>query len=182
MARTTVVAASGEGRCSTHGRVEGVPDSVGRLRCPTRGCAKILAVGSASAAANPLTTVEIVSSSDLVRDPLVARYQKALAITRLDRDIREASAPVLWQEELAKVREQLGDLDARLSDLNEWTVNRTLELDHRLERVESRINALYDFQAFRKAFTCRGCGSTGTIALRVRCKCGSEDWLGWMRH
>ncbi len=125
------------------------------------------------------TRVELVPVGDLSRDPLVVRYQKALAITRLDRDIREASAPVLWQEELAKVREQLEELDTRLIDLDKWAVDRTMGLDERLERVEGRVNNLYDFSAFRRAFACGNCGTKATITFRVKCKCGMETWFGW---
>jgi hypothetical protein len=125
------------------------------------------------------TRVELVSLGDLSRDPLVLRYQKALAITRLDRDIREASAPVLWQEELAKVLEQFKELDTRLGDLDKWAVDRTIELDNRLESVE-KLQSNTPTSGLRSRFACSKCGSRELVAVNIRCShCDTEAWWGW---
>ena len=174
--------APGRGYCRVHGEVDGPRDSRGRARCSVPACRRILALHVPTDAPLRNATPPPSDASDS-NDPELRQLTKQLRMVELRRKIREAEAPLRWEETGPEWNRRLGAAEVQLQKLVDPRQDHPFAgLDLLLQRVkqleESAGRLRADLEGdplvgVRQKFVCPKCRAAGYVAVSVLCSmCG----------
>ncbi|MBI3954194.1 MAG: hypothetical protein HY330_06740 [Chloroflexi bacterium] len=100
-------------------------------------------------------------------DPDIVRLKKKLRKAQLERQIREARAPLEVESRLLVLDGRVAEVEQTLEETREATV-----------RLGDALKAS-PLSRLRGRFSC-GCGAKGHVAVSIKCtSCDTERWWGW---